>query len=103
MTNREALNDQPIGALCQRAAHDVEQLVGDGLLAALVVEQRQLLDEVVGVVGGHLHRHRAGGVLGRARIQGHGVELHAEHPARSRSLLASEKKISMDQRIAYIS
>lgn len=57
------------GLLLRAAAHDVQKLVGDGLLARLVVGERKLAQKVVGVVGGKLHRHHAGGVLARQAVK----------------------------------
>ncbi len=46
-----------------RSANNVEQLAGDGLLAALVVLQVQLAKQLVGVVGSCLHGHHTCSVL----------------------------------------
>ena len=50
--------------LFSHAAHDVENLGRDFLLAALVVLQRQFAQQLLAVVAGNLHGHGAGGVLG---------------------------------------
>ena len=56
------------------SSDDIQQLVGDHLLTALVVLQGQFLGQVVGVVVGDLHRHHPGGVLGGQRVQQRGVD-----------------------------
>ena len=56
-------------ALAQRlgATDDLHDLGGDGVLAGPVHDPAQVLDQLVGVVGGRLHGPLAGGVLGRGR------------------------------------
>ena len=54
------------------AADDLGQFLGDRCLARLVVDQRQLVDDVGGVVGGGLHRHHARRLLAR-HVLGHGL------------------------------
>lgn len=49
--------------LQHRAADDVEDFGGDFLLAAFVVFEGEVAEDVFGVVGGGLHRYGAGGVL----------------------------------------
>src|SRR3954465_5961461 len=55
-----------------RAAYDFRNFLGDRRLAVLVVDQGQLVDQRVGVVGGRLHRHHARRLLG-AHVLGHGL------------------------------
>ena len=57
-----------------RASNEVEQLVGDGLLAALVVLQVKYAQQFVGIVCGGLHRHHTCGVLGGDAVKQGGVE-----------------------------
>ena len=57
---------------------EVEDLGGDLLLAAFVVGEGEVGDEVLGVVGSDLHRKGAGGVLGGVSVEEHGVELQEE-------------------------
>src|SRR5262249_56731997 len=64
-----------------RAADDVEQLLGDLLLARLVVLDRQDVDHLLGVLGGRLHRRHASAVLAGQRLHQSAVDLHA-HVAR---------------------
>src|SRR5690606_10440017 len=51
------------------AAHDLGNFLGDRRLAGLVVDQLQVVDQLVGVVGGGLHRHHARGMLGGDVLQ----------------------------------
>ena len=44
-------------SVADRTSDDVEQLVGDGLLATLVVLEVETTEQFVGIVGGSLHRH----------------------------------------------
>src|SRR3990172_3655995 len=55
------------------AGHDFGKLFGDAGLTVLVVDQRQLVDQVARVVRGGLHRHHARGLLG-GHVLGHGLE-----------------------------
>ena len=59
-------------------AGEIEDLGGDLLLAALVVLQGEFLKKVLAVVGGRLHRHGTGGVLGRVAVQQRGIELQPQ-------------------------
>src|SRR6476619_2001889 len=45
------------------AGRDLDHLAGDVGLADLVVRDRQVLDEFLGVLGGALHRHHPAGLL----------------------------------------
>ena len=56
------------------ASNDVEQFACDGLLTRLVVLQVEFTQEFVGVVGGRLHRHHSGGMLGGIAVEQSGVE-----------------------------
>src|SRR5256884_2959359 len=49
-----------------RATDDLRYLLGDPGLPVLVVDERELVDQGLGVVGGGLHRHHA-----RALLRGH--------------------------------
>ena len=53
-----------------------QQIVG--VLAAFVVGQGELGDEVLGVVRSDLHCESAGGVLGGVGVEEHGVEFQQE-------------------------
>src|SRR5438270_126091 len=57
--------------LAQRlgAAHDLHDLGGDARLGQLVGVDGQVLDELLGVVGGGLHGPLAGGLLRRRRLE----------------------------------
>ena len=52
------------GASSHGAAHDVQQFVGDGLLASFVVHDGEVLYQVVGIVRGYLHGHASCGMFG---------------------------------------
>ena len=52
------------GASSHGAAHDVQQFVGDGLLASFVVHDGEVLYLVVGIVRGYLHGHASCGMFG---------------------------------------
>lgn len=58
-----------VARLLLRPSDDVQQFVGDGLLAAFVVLYSQLLQQFVGVVGGHLHGYCSGGLFGGIRVE----------------------------------
>ena len=53
------LNERTGALVVHCAAYDVEELRGDGLLAALVVLQVELAQQLIGIVGGSLHGHHA--------------------------------------------
>src|SRR5438034_7634959 len=48
----------------RRAAYDLGDFLGDPGLPVLVVDERELVDQGLGVVGGGLHRHHARALLG---------------------------------------
>ena len=50
---------------------DFEQLGRDAGLTHLVVFEGEILDELIRVIGGVLHRHHSRAVLGRARVEDH--------------------------------
>src|SRR5260370_5484969 len=50
------------------AADDVQELLGDALLAGLVVLDREHADHLLGVLGGRFHRGHARTVLARHRL-----------------------------------
>ena len=56
-------------------AGKIQDFRSDLLLAGFVVLEREVLQEVLTVVGGRLHGHGAGGVLGRVAVQQGGIEL----------------------------
>ena len=61
------------------SSHNIQQFIGDGLLAVFVVLQRQFLDQVVGVVVGCLHGKHAGGMLGSDSVEQGRVDVQMEH------------------------
>src|SRR5437867_263426 len=52
------------GSYRRGAADDLRYFLGDPRLAVLVVDERELVDERLGVVGSGLHRHHARALLG---------------------------------------
>ena len=60
--------------LLERGSNDVEQLCCDGGLTCLVVHEREVVEQLVGIVGGCLHGDDAGGVLGCQAVEYGGVE-----------------------------
>src|SRR5690348_13914102 len=65
---------------CGRAAHDIEQFLGDLLLARLVVGEREFASDVVRAVRGVLHRHHLRGLEARRVLQHGLVDLHLDVP-----------------------
>ena len=65
--------------LSQRASDNIEQLVGNRLLTALVVKQRQVLKQLVGIVGCRLHGNRTGRMLGRIRVEQDRIQLQSDY------------------------
>src|SRR5258706_15783497 len=61
------------GSARLRAGRDLDHLAGDIGLADLVVGQRQVVDEVLGVLRGVLHRNHAARFLAGLAFQ-HGLE-----------------------------
>ena len=55
--------------LFHTSANDVQQLIRNRLLAALVVLLRQILNQLIGIVRGSLHGKHTCRVLGSVRIQ----------------------------------
>ena len=49
--------------------HNIQQFIGNGLLATLVVLMRQCLQQLVGIVAGDLHSDHAGGMFGGRGIK----------------------------------
>lgn len=60
------------------SADNVEQFVGDGLLAHLVVLEVELLQEGIAVVGSRLHGEGAGGMFGSRGVEQDGIEAHGQ-------------------------
>ena len=56
------------------AADDLHDLGGDRVLAGTVHGDAEVLDQLVGVVGGRLHRPLAEGVLGGRGVEQGGVD-----------------------------
>ena len=63
----------------RRAAHEIENLRGNFLLAPLIVFERELGKQALAVVGGGLHRYHTGRVLCGGRVQEGAVEPQVEH------------------------
>src|SRR5262249_33436087 len=59
-------------------AGEVKQFLRDIALTLFVEFERQVLDQVVGVVCGILHRHHAGALLARLGIQQNPVKINVE-------------------------
>src|SRR5436305_14743743 len=60
------------------AADDFEQFLGDIALAQLVVFERQVLDEILGVIGGVFHGDHAGALFAGLGIQQHLIEVDVQ-------------------------
>lgn len=65
--------------LFHTSANDVQQLIRNRLLAALVVLLRQILNQLIGIVRGSLHGKHTCRVLGSVRIQQDRINLLAQH------------------------
>src|SRR4051794_25096795 len=81
-----------IGASCVRrasasvrAGRDLDHLAGDVGLADLVVRERQVLDELFGVLRRVLHRDHPAGFLARLRLE-HGLEQPGRDVTRQESV-----------------
>ena len=61
-----------------RAAHNVKQLVRNGLLPLLVVLDSQFLEKLLSVVCSHLHRYSPGGMLRGTGIQKYCINLEIQ-------------------------
>lgn len=61
-----------------RTADDVEQFGRDGLLTRLVVGERQGAEQVVGIIGSHLHGDDAGRVFAGQAVEQGREELEAQ-------------------------
>ena len=60
-------------------SNNVEQLVGNGLLTALVVLKIQSTEQFVGIVGGRLHGHHSRGMLAGNAVEQCSVEHQVSH------------------------
>ena len=58
--------------------HNIQQFIGDGLLATLVVLMRQCLQQFVGIVAGDLHSDHAGGMFSGRGIKQCRIERELE-------------------------
>jgi len=59
-------------------AGNLEDFIGDGRLARFVVFEGQILDELLGIIGGALHGDHAGAMLGGAGLEDFRVEFEMD-------------------------